>query len=165
MNAWFIFLINGEYKIGILAHGSIEAEEILRKKLGKDISIEFLGIDTKYGRDPNVIHNLDTLVKVSNVFLSYGMHDVPKYKQEQTRHYLIEKTCKILNKSVNEIRFISNQDCPGKENDGRLYYLGHAIQLMDKCDYIIFAKDWQEHKGCCIEHQVATLYGIEILSD
>ena len=99
------------------------------------------------------------------VFLSYGMHDVPEHKQMQTSHDLIKKALGLLGKEINQVSFITNKNCPGKPEDGRLHYLGHAIQLMDKCDYIIFADDWQEHKGCHIEHQAAELYGIEILSD
>lgn len=103
---------------------------------------------------------------IPKVFMSYGMHDVPMHKQESIRHKLILKASNLLaEKGYKKFTTLSNHNCPGLKSDGRLHYLGHAIQLMDKCYYIIFADDWQEHKGCCIEHQVATLYGIEILSD
>ncbi len=100
------------------------------------------------------------------VFLSYGMHNVSDKMQEIIRDGLSSEASEILaQKGITNFITVSNDKCKGVKSDGRLYYLGHAIQLMDKCDYIIFAEDWQKHKGCCIEHQVATLYGIEILSD
>lgn len=99
------------------------------------------------------------------IFLSYGKHNVSPGRQDIIRHDLIKKALGILNKSITEVEFVSNHNCEGEPEDGRLYYLGEAIKLMDKCDMVIFAKDWQRHKGCVIEHAVAKEYGIEILNE
>ena len=34
---------------------------------------------------------------------------------------------------------------------------------MGGADYVIFAPDWREARGCCIEHMCALEYGVPIL--
>ena len=38
-------------------------------------------------------------------------------------------------------------------------YLGNSIQLMSKADVVIFSRDWEDFRGCRIEHEVAIQYG------
>lgn len=64
---------------------------------------------------------------------------------------------------MRHVRLVDNHDAAGDKKDGRLYYLGQAIMKLDKCDAIIFASDWEKHKGCRIEHHIAETYEIPIL--
>lgn len=43
-----------------------------------------------------------------------------------------------------------------------IYYLSKSLEVMSKCDAMIFAKGWEEARGCRIEHEVAKSYGLEI---
>lgn len=45
-----------------------------------------------------------------------------------------------------------------KGDEGRIWMLGRSIQTMDIADYIIFADEWQNAHGCCVEHKVAEEY-------
>lgn len=40
--------------------------------------------------------------------------------------------------------------------------LGKSISLMSYADVVIFAKHWEEFRGCRIEHKVCTYYNIPI---
>ena len=79
----------------------------------------------------------------------------------------IREDCKqdLLFHSMNpmkHIRLVDNRNAVGDKKDGRLYYLGQAIMKLDKCDAVIFASDWKNHKGCCIEHDAAQIYDLPI---
>lgn len=44
------------------------------------------------------------------------------------------------------------------EECGRIWYLGRSIQKLEEAQFIIFHKNWQEAKGCTVEHEVAVRY-------
>ena len=46
-----------------------------------------------------------------------------------------------------------------------LWYLGGALQIMSKCDAVLFMRGWDTARGCRIEHQAALDYGLELLSE
>ena len=41
--------------------------------------------------------------------------------------------------------------------------LAESLFLMCDADVVIFAKDWEQARGCRIEHQVCLDYGIDII--
>lgn len=43
-----------------------------------------------------------------------------------------------------------------------LWYLGKAIQLLGNADLVVFAKGWEQNRGCRIEHACAVEYGLDI---
>ena len=42
-----------------------------------------------------------------------------------------------------------------------LYYLAESLKCMSKCDAVYFCKDWENARGCKIEHEAAVEYGLE----
>ena len=47
-----------------------------------------------------------------------------------------------------------------KDMDGTpIELLGESIKLMSDADLVVFIYDWQEGRGCLVEHEVAELYG------
>lgn len=44
-----------------------------------------------------------------------------------------------------------------------LWYLGAALQVMSEADVVVFAKGWEDARGCRIEHRCAMDYEIPIL--
>jgi hypothetical protein len=44
-----------------------------------------------------------------------------------------------------------------------VYYLAKALEKMALCNAVIFAKGWENARGCQIEHEVALQYGLDIL--
>lgn len=49
--------------------------------------------------------------------------------------------------------------------DLALYGLAKALEAMSKCDTVYFCRDWQDYRGCKIEHDVAAAYGLEIIEE
>lgn len=43
---------------------------------------------------------------------------------------------------------------------GLTYYLGKSIQVLGGCDQVWFINDWENYRGCRIEHEICELYGI-----
>ena len=51
-----------------------------------------------------------------------------------------------------------------KDSNGTpLELLGESIKLMSDADLVVFIYDWQEGRGCLVEHRVAELYGKKIM--
>ena len=46
-----------------------------------------------------------------------------------------------------------------------LWFLGKSLQLLSTADIAYFADNWQDYRGCRIEHTCAGEYGIEIVRD
>ena len=46
-----------------------------------------------------------------------------------------------------------------KSNHG-VWYVGHAIVKLSRCDEAFFYGNWKEARGCQIEHEVCEKYGI-----
>ena len=42
--------------------------------------------------------------------------------------------------------------------NGRLFYLGNSIKMMETADMIVFAPDFRSARGCQIENHIAELY-------
>jgi hypothetical protein len=44
-----------------------------------------------------------------------------------------------------------------------MYYLAKSLEKMALCNAVIFAKGWENARGCQIQHEVALQYGLDIL--
>lgn len=44
-----------------------------------------------------------------------------------------------------------------------LWFLAKSLELLSSADIAVFCKDWQEARGCKIEHECAVKYGIEVI--
>lgn len=44
-----------------------------------------------------------------------------------------------------------------------LLYLAKSLEEMSKVDLVYFCKGYEDARGCRIEHQVSTAYGLDIL--
>lgn len=55
-------------------------------------------------------------------------------------------------------------DYPGETSKSvPVWYLGKSIQFLSQADIAYFGGDWKNARGCLIEHQCATKYGIAIM--
>ena len=58
------------------------------------------------------------------------------------------------------------KDYPGEINKSiPVWYLGKSIQLLAQADIVYFGGDWENARGCKIEHEIAKEYGINIIED
>lgn len=46
-----------------------------------------------------------------------------------------------------------------------LWFLGKSIELLAQADYVYFAEGWDNARGCIIEHECASRYGLTIIKD
>lgn len=44
-----------------------------------------------------------------------------------------------------------------------LCYLAKSLENMSKCHAAYFCKDWEQYRGCRIEHEAALAYDVEII--
>lgn len=44
-----------------------------------------------------------------------------------------------------------------------LWFLGKSLELLSTADLVYFAKDWEEARGCRIEHMCAVQYELQII--
>lgn len=52
-----------------------------------------------------------------------------------------------------------------EKTENPAFFLGSAISQLAHCDAAYFATGWEEARGCKIEHDVCTEYGIKIIHD
>lgn len=53
------------------------------------------------------------------------------------------------------------QDAPAEASP--LWFLGKSIELLSTADVAVFAKGWENARGCRIEHECCVQYGIKII--
>ena len=44
-----------------------------------------------------------------------------------------------------------------------LCYLSRSLETMSKCDTVYFCKGWEYARGCCVEHEAAVKYRLELI--
>lgn len=96
---------------------------------------------------------------MTKVFISQPMKDKTNQEIEQERKEIIEKAEKYFG----EIEVINSffKDAP---HDAKpLWLLGKALELLSTADVIVLGKDWENARGCRIEHECASKYGIKIV--
>ena len=68
--------------------------------------------------------------------------------------------------SVINTFFSDYQDNDLKENGIKqipVFYLAASIAAMSECDAVYFVNGWDQARGCQVEHDIATRYGLQIL--
>lgn len=95
---------------------------------------------------------------MTKIFISQPMKDRTNQEIEQERKEIIEKAEKYFG----EIEVIDSffKDAP---HDAKpLWFLGKSLELLSNADVIVLGKDWENARGCRIEHECAIQYGIKI---
>ena len=44
-----------------------------------------------------------------------------------------------------------------------VWYLGRSIQFLSQADFVYFAGDWRNARGCKIEYEIVNAYGIKFI--
>lgn len=96
------------------------------------------------------------------VFISQPMNDKTNEEIEKVRKNATESVKN--NFPDHEIEVIDSffKDEPDVKTRG-LYYLGKSLELLATADMAYFAEDWENYRGCKIEHEAAKAYGLEVL--
>lgn len=73
-----------------------------------------------------------------------------------------ERAIKLCKKYLgNDIEILDSFIEGAKDNP--LWYLGESIKVLSQADYAFFCEDWEDSRGCIIEHECAEKYGIHIV--
>ena len=102
---------------------------------------------------------------MKKLFISQPMKGLTDEEILKTREEIRKKAEKEIGEPVELIdSFI--KEYPGEINKSvPVYYLGKSIQLLSQADIAYFGGDWRNARGCLIEHEVATQYGIKIIEE
>lgn len=57
------------------------------------------------------------------------------------------------------------EDYQPTDGNKALKYLAKSLEMLADADVAVFARDWEEARGCRIENQCAVEYGITVIED
>lgn len=92
------------------------------------------------------------------VFISQPMAGYADNVIEEVR----ENICRLFSIKSEDLINSFNKTIPLGTNikNDRVWCLGDSIRLMGMADLVIFAPNWEDARGCRIEHRVCEEYGI-----
>lgn len=104
---------------------------------------------------------------MKKVFISQPMNGRSNEEIKAEREYLIDKIKEYYKHEHGQapVQVIDSfiEDAP---HDAKpLWFLGKSLELLSTADIAVFAKGWQNARGCVIEHECAVAYGIETIED
>ena len=102
---------------------------------------------------------------MKKLFISQPMRGLTNEEILKAREEIRIRAEKTIGEPVELIdSFI--EDYPGEINKSiPVWYLGKSIQLLAQADIVYFGGDWENARGCKIEHEIAKEYGINIIED
>lgn len=93
------------------------------------------------------------------VFISQPMNGKSNEEIEKERALMIGW---VKRNTKDEVEIIDSffKDAP---HDAKpLWFLGKSLELLSTADMALFAPGWETARGCRIEHECATQYGINV---
>lgn len=96
-------------------------------------------------------------------FISQPMKDKTKEMIETEREHLIN----AIRSEDKEAEIIESyfKDYDPKNGCIPLKFLSKSLELLADADKAVFAKGWQDARGCRIEHMAAIEYGIHVIDN
>lgn len=99
-----------------------------------------------------------------SVFISQPMRGRTQSEIEAERDELFADVASMYAERGEDCREVPSYFGPkGERQMTPLECLGKSIELMAHADVAVFAKGWQDARGCRIEHMCAQEYGVEIV--
>lgn len=97
---------------------------------------------------------------MKRVFISQPMRDKTDEEIKKERRAAIERVKKELGEDVEVI----DSFFEGAPHDAKpLWFLGKSLQLLSGADVALFIGRWYKYRGCKMEYEAATQYGIETM--
>ena len=102
---------------------------------------------------------------MKKLFISQPMRSLTDEEILKVREEIKVKAEKKIGEKVELINsFI--EDYPGEINKSvPVWYLGKSIQFLSQADIAYFGGDWRNARGCKIEHEIASAYGIKVIEE
>ena len=108
-----------------------------------------------------------TAYKKPLAMISQGMNGKSDEEILEVRKKAIEYLESLGYEVINTFHSNNEVNIDDLRNQGitnfHVYYLAKSLFDMAKCEAVCFTKDWNQYRGCSVEHKVAGLYGLDIL--
>ncbi|WP_293961843.1 hypothetical protein [uncultured Fusobacterium sp.] len=96
---------------------------------------------------------------MKKIFISQPMKGKTDEFIKAERKYITD----LLTKKYGEIEVLDTffENAPHEAKP--LWFLAKSLQFLSTADVAVFAKHWEEYRGCRIENTCAKEYGIEVI--
>ena len=100
---------------------------------------------------------------IKKLFISQPMRGLTDIEILKVRLEIKNRAEKTIGEPLELINsFI--EDYPGEINQYiPVWYLGKSIQFLSQADIVYFGGDWRNARGCKIEYEIASAYGINVI--
>ena len=98
---------------------------------------------------------------MKKLFISQPMRDKTDEEIKAERAKII----KAVTERFGEVEVIDSFFESAPHDAKPLWFLGKSLELLSTADVAFFAKDWEDARGCRIEHECAIEYGIDTIED
>lgn len=99
---------------------------------------------------------------MKTLFISQGMRDKTKKEIMKEREEAIKKVEEKIGENVYPIMNYLDVK-PDEDRNTALWCLAISLEKMSYADMCYFASDWENYRGCRIEHECAEKYGVKII--
>lgn len=98
---------------------------------------------------------------MKKLFISQPMADKTDDEIKRERQRIVE----TVEKEFGEVEVIDSFLAGAPHDAKPLWFLGRSLELLSSADVVYFADNWQDYRGCKIEHECCAAYGINIFKD
>lgn len=96
------------------------------------------------------------------VFISQPMRDKTDDEIKKERERAIEEVKKVFNDEVE----IIDSFFEGAPHDAKpLWFLGESFKKLSDADVVYFCKGFENYRGCMLEFQAASQYGVKVMTE
>lgn len=102
---------------------------------------------------------------MKKLFISQPMRGLTDKEILQEREKIRIRAEQVIGEPIELINSFIDE-YPGEINKSiPVWYLGKSIQFLSQADIAYFGGDWRNARGCKIEHEIASAYGIKIIEE
>lgn len=94
------------------------------------------------------------------IFISQPMKGKSNEEIQKRREEIKEECRRMF--GAEQVEFVDSFFKNAPHDARPLWYLGEAIKKMSTANFAIFDEDWQNARGCRIEHECALQYGLGV---
>ena len=98
---------------------------------------------------------------MKKVFISQPMKDKTDEEIKAVRAAVSKHVANLYNDEAE----IIDSFFEGAPHDAKpLWFLGKSFELLSTADIAVFVDNWSEYRGCVMENEACTKYGIEFIT-
>ena len=98
---------------------------------------------------------------MKKLFISQPMNGLSNEAIETRRNEIIE----AVKEDYGDIEVIDSFFKDSPHDAKPLWFLGESLKKLSEADIVFFEDGWENARGCKIEHECASAYGLSIIHD